>query len=85
MVVATENDWVYGLNATTGAISGKTSLGTPWPIPNCTDLTPNIGITSTPVYDPTTGSVYVMAHGQARPYASWHLFGIKVSRRAPSR
>ena len=31
LVVATETDWVYGLNAATGAILWKTSLGTPVP------------------------------------------------------
>ena len=77
VIVTTENDWVYGLNAATGAIEWSTSLGTPWAIPNCTDLTPNIGITSTPVYDPTTGLVYVMALVKTT-YLSWHLFGINV-------
>jgi hypothetical protein len=77
VIAATENDWVYGLDAATGAIEWSTSLGTPWAIPNCTDLTPNIGITSTPVYDPTTGLVYVMALVKTS-YLSWHLFGINV-------
>jgi hypothetical protein len=60
LVVATENDWVYGLNATTGAVLWKTSLGTPYHITSCSDLTPNIGVTSTGVYDPSTGTVYEM-------------------------
>ena len=55
LVVSTENDWVYGLNATTGAILWSTSLGTPYHITTCQDLAPNIGVTSTPVYDPNTG------------------------------
>src|SRR5882724_731858 len=32
VIVATENDWVYGLNASTGAIMWSTSLGTPYTI-----------------------------------------------------
>jgi Abnormal spindle-like microcephaly-assoc'd, ASPM-SPD-2-Hydin/PQQ-like domain len=77
VVVATENDWVYGLNASTGAVEWSTSLGTPWAIPNCSDLTPDIGITSAPVYDRSTGSVYVMALLKAKSL-SWHLFGLNV-------
>jgi glucose dehydrogenase len=53
LVVATEKDWVYGLNATTGAVLWKTSLGTPYHITTCSNLTPNIGVTSTGVYDPS--------------------------------
>ena len=78
VVVATENDWVYGLNATTGAILWSTSLGTPYHITSCTDLTPNIGVTSTPVYDPNTGSVYVMALVKETSW-EFRLFGLNVS------
>ena len=78
VIVATETDWVYGLNATTGTIDWKTSVGTPYHITTCDDLTPDIGITATPVYDPNTGSVYVMALVKE---ASWgfHLIGLNVS------
>jgi hypothetical protein len=78
LVVATENDWIYGINATTGAIVWKTSLGTPYNITSCKDLTPNIGVTSTPVYDPKTGSVYVMAMVKEANFA-FHLFGLNVN------
>ena len=78
VIVATETDWVYGLNATTGAIVWKTSLGTPYHITSCDDLTPDIGITSTPVYDPNTGSVYVMALVKETNWG-FHLFGLNVS------
>ena len=77
VIVATENDWVYGLNASTGVVEWSRSLGTPWTIPNCSDLTPNIGITSAPVYDRSTGSVYVMALHKGTSL-SWHLFGLNV-------
>jgi hypothetical protein len=79
VVVATEQDWVYGLSATTGAIRWSTSLGTPWPIPNCPDLVPDIGVTSTPVYDAATGTVYVMAQVVSGTYVAWRLFGIRVA------
>ena len=48
----------------TGAIEWQTHLGAPLPSTaqrGCSDLTPDIGVTSTPVYDPATGTVYVVA------------------------
>jgi hypothetical protein len=64
LIVTTENDFVYGLDARTGAIEWQQSLGQPLPSTaqdNCTDLTPDIGVTSTPVYDPASGNLYVTA------------------------
>jgi len=63
VIVATENDQVYSLDGATGAINWSLNLGNPWPasVTNCDDLTPNIGITSTPVYDPSTGTIYLTA------------------------
>ena len=63
VIVATQNDRVYSLNAETGAVKWSLSLGSPWPstVVGCADATPNIGVTSTPVYDPATGTVYVVA------------------------
>ncbi len=63
LIAATENDKVYGLNKTTGEIIWTKTVGKPWPASaiNCGDLTPNIGVTSTPVYDPGTGSVFFTA------------------------
>jgi hypothetical protein len=78
LVVTTENDQVYGLNASTGAILWKTSLGTTFPISSCQDLTPNMGSTSTPVYDPSTNTVYVLAIVKEISF-QWHLFGLNAS------
>src|SRR5580693_5625412 len=61
VIVATEQDYVYGLNASTGAVQWQTSLGTPYQIPNCTDVAPYLGVTGGPVYDPATGDVYLVA------------------------
>ena len=63
VIVATENNWVYSLNAVTGAVNWSISLGPDWPSSTlgCGDLTPNIGATSTPVYDPSTGTLYLAA------------------------
>ncbi|WP_433047478.1 choice-of-anchor D domain-containing protein [Dactylosporangium sp. CS-033363] len=63
LIAATENNWIYGLNPQTGAIVWSRSVGPAWPASaiGCGDLVPNIGITSTPVYDPATSSVFFTA------------------------
>ena len=59
LVVTTENNSVYGLDPGTGAVAWQVNLGPAWPASasGCGDLTPQIGSTSTPVYDPSTGTV----------------------------
>ena len=78
VIVATENDKVYGLNATTGAVKWSDSLGTPYNITVCGNLTPNIGITGSPVYDPATGSVYLIAQVMRSSGPSYRLLGINA-------
>jgi hypothetical protein len=63
VIVATEDDYVYSLDGTTGGVQWSRSMGTPWAssVLGCGDLTPDIGITSTPVYDQSTNTLYVLA------------------------
>ena len=61
VLVATENDSVYALNATSGVTLWRTNLGTSMSgsaLP-CGDISPS-GITGTPVIDPTTDTIYVV-------------------------
>ncbi len=60
--VATENDSVYALNATSGTELWRTHLGTPVPLSSlpCGDIDPS-GITGTPVIDVASGTLYVVA------------------------
>src|SRR5262249_45939678 len=53
VIVATQNDVVYGINKATGAISWQASLGTPEPstVIHCGAISPNYGATATPVID----------------------------------
>jgi hypothetical protein len=70
VVVATENDYVYGLDPATGTINWTTHLGNAFVIgkssdrklAKCGDLTPNIGITGTPTFDPANNHVYFFAN-----------------------
>ncbi len=78
VVVATEDDHVYGLNAQTGAVKWSDSLGTPYHITDCTDLVPDIGITGTPVYDARDGDVYLIAQVMRGLRAGYRMFGISV-------
>lgn len=61
VIVATEENQVDALDPATGALVWSDSLGTPWTAVDCGDLVPHVGITSTPVYDPDTHAVYVVA------------------------
>jgi hypothetical protein len=66
-VVCTEHDDVYAIDASTGVIQwhdsfiNPTAGITPVPSPdvNTSDLSPEIGITSTPVIDPATNTLYM--------------------------
>lgn len=74
LIAVTEDNFIYGLDPATGSINwtrnlsqdDKLNIGlpaqNPWPADSrtvsCGDLLPNIGITSTPVYNATTDSVY---------------------------
>jgi len=66
--VATENDSVYAINATTGATLWRTHLGTPIAgssLP-CGDIDPS-GITGTPVIDVVTTAGTVLARHRREP------------------
>jgi outer membrane protein assembly factor BamB len=61
--IATENDTVYALSSSSGAVVWSTHVGTPVPsamLP-CGDITPDVGITGTPVVDPARSEIFVVA------------------------
>ncbi len=81
VIVATENNWVYSLDGYTGAVKWSRYLGPSWPasVNHCADLTPDIGATSTPVYDPSTGVLYLTAvvnEGPTQYQPDVYLFAI---------
>lgn len=74
--VCTESNTVYALDADTGGITyWKTNLGAPFPAP-CSDLTPVIGITGTPVIDLDGGTLYVDTKLAAGPAHKLHALDI---------
>jgi outer membrane protein assembly factor BamB len=80
---ATENDTVYALAADTGAVLWSTHVGTPFDPSTvsglCGDITPTVGITSTPVIDTSHGELFVVAAEQSGgASASHHLIGLDL-------
>ncbi len=83
--VATEHNSVYALDAASGTQLWKMNLGASAPTPNnywgnrygaYHDMSPEIGITSTPVIDPSTNTLYVVAFVQdntSNP-PTWHYY-----------
>lgn len=82
MIVATERNYVYGLNARTGAQRWRVQLGTPQSRSGlqCGDIDP-LGVTSTPAYDKVTGSVFVVAETRGGAHTLWALRATTGARR----
>lgn len=76
--VATETDWTYGLNPVTGAVEWSRRIGTSFRDASllCGDLTPNLGVTSTPTVDPETGVVYVVDQAYVAGHIGWYMHAI---------
>jgi predicted secreted protein len=87
LIVATENDSVYGLSPRTGHKIWRTHLGTTESQtdiqndqPGCGDIFP-LGITGTPAYDAKTGSVFVVAETLGGHHTLWALNAANGHRR----
>ncbi len=81
VIVATEDDIVYALDARTGKVAWRTSLGTPVPrsaLP-CGNISP-LGITGTPAIDAIKDAIYLDAMVEAADGSgAQHLiFGLSV-------
>ncbi|MEU7016042.1 choice-of-anchor D domain-containing protein [Streptomyces sp. NPDC046385] len=81
LVVATENNKVYGLDAASGAVRWTRGLGAAWPASaiSCGDLVPNIGVTSTPVYDPASNALYLTSKvndGADDQHPNWYVHAV---------
>jgi PQQ-like domain len=77
VLVATEGDSLYSLDASTGQVQWHTNIGSPVPLSQlpCGNIDP-LGITGTPVYDPVTGLVFAVAEVSGPAHV---LVGIEVN------
>jgi outer membrane protein assembly factor BamB len=78
---ATEDDTVYALSASTGAVVWSTHLGTPVPasaLP-CGNIDPTVGITGTPVLDQTRGELFVVADEDIGGQPAHRLVGLSAT------
>ncbi len=87
--VATEHDSLYAIDAATGAVYWQTSL-----IPSggttvnsssdlgCGDLVPEVGITGTPVIDPSTNTIYLVAKSKVNGAIVQYLHAIDTGTHA---
>jgi outer membrane protein assembly factor BamB len=82
LVVATQRNYVYGLNARTGATRWRVHIGNAVPLSAlpCGNIDP-LGIISTPVYDRATGSVFVAAETTGALHTLWALNAATGARR----
>jgi hypothetical protein len=83
LFIATEENWIYRLDPDNGAIQWSRQVATPWNPADigCTDLTPWIGITGTPVVDESTNTAYFFsktyASGTSGP-AAWFAHAVDL-------
>jgi outer membrane protein assembly factor BamB len=79
--VATENDTVYDLSSSNGAVKWSMHVGNPVPsrLLPCGDITPMVGITGTPVIDPSRDEIFVVADTLKNGGPSHVLFGLNIT------
>jgi outer membrane protein assembly factor BamB len=79
--VATENDTVYSLDSSSGAVQWSKHLGTPVPSGDlpCGDIKPTVGITSTPVIDAARSEIFVVADELVGSSVHHLIYGLGIS------
>jgi outer membrane protein assembly factor BamB len=78
--VVTENNSVYAIDANSGNVIASTNLGTPVTTPVYGCNSGHVGITSTPVIDPGSSTLYVMAYrynGNGSPVFQLHALNTR--------
>ncbi len=80
--VATENDTVYAIDVHTGTVLLNPNFGAPvsqQSLPGkCANNGPNVGITSTPVIDPSSNTLYVMTYTQGMSAPAYTLHALDL-------
>lgn len=82
VIVATENNTVYEINATTGVIRWRRHLHAPAPTSSLAcpgNISPS-GITGTPAYDSVTNRIFVVTNSVSAGFGAHHeIFGLNAS------
>jgi outer membrane protein assembly factor BamB len=78
--VATESDTVYALTATHGRVVWHRHVATAVPFTDlpCGNISPTVGITGTPVIDPSRDEIYFVADELIRGYPEHFLVGLST-------
>jgi hypothetical protein len=88
LYVATEHDSVYAIDADSGVVywqkslipsGGRTVNGSADIVAGCDDTVPEIGITGTPVIDPATNTLYVVAASMVGGSAVQYLHALDLA------
>jgi polyvinyl alcohol dehydrogenase (cytochrome) len=80
--VATEDDTAYALSARNGKVVWRHHLATPVPSSDlpCGDISPTVGITSTPVIDPARNEIFMVADQDVGGTPRHVLYGLSTSK-----
>jgi outer membrane protein assembly factor BamB len=78
--VATENNTIYALAADSGSVLWSTNVGTAVPASDlpCGDVTPEVGITGTPVIDQARGEIFAVADEYVNSTPAHMLVGLDM-------
>jgi hypothetical protein len=77
--IVTENDTVYAIDANAGAVLLSRHLGNPVKQPlGCNNNGPNVGVTSTPVIDISSNTLYLIAYTQATAGPTYTLHALNL-------
>ncbi len=82
--VATEEDYLYAFDLHSGTMLWSRQLAQPVSVVGdgiCGDISPYLGITSTPVIDIKRNEIFVVAATRANGFLSHHLIGVNLKTR----
>jgi outer membrane protein assembly factor BamB len=79
--VVTKNDTVYALSSSTGSVIWSTHVASPVPASDlpCGDISPTVGMTGTPVIDPSRGEIFVVADELVNDEPAHVLVGLNTT------
>jgi len=79
--VATENNTVYALSSSTGSVVWSKHIADPVPASSlpCGDISPTVGITGTPIIDPSRNEIFVVADELVQGTPAHILVGLSTT------